>query len=67
MRNKKVLIYIMIGLVFCLLLIRVHITKLREYQANVETDSITFYDGSRKVGTIKLTGALDSLITKDNE
>lgn len=37
-----------------------------EYQMNVTDDSITVYDGARTVGTVKIQGQLDSLITLDN-
>lgn len=37
-----------------------------EYQMNVTDDSITIYDGNRVVGTVKIQGQLDSLITLDN-
>jgi len=38
-----------------------------EYQFNVTDDSVTVYDGQRTVGTIKINGTLDSLITFDNQ
>lgn len=38
-----------------------------EYQFTVTDDSVTVYDASRIVGTIKLEGQLDSLITLDNQ
>jgi hypothetical protein len=38
-----------------------------EYQFNVTDDSVTVYDYGRVVGTIKLDGTLDSLITLDNQ
>lgn len=38
-----------------------------EYQMIVTDDSVTVYDFDRTVGTIKLEGQLDSLITFDNQ
>jgi len=38
-----------------------------EYQFIVTDDSVTVYDSKRIVGTIKLEGSLDSLITEDNK
>jgi hypothetical protein len=38
-----------------------------EYQFIVTDDSLTVYDSRRVVGTIKLQGQLDSLITLDNQ
>lgn len=38
-----------------------------EYQFIVTDDSVTVYDSNRIVGTIKLEGQLDSLITLDNQ
>jgi hypothetical protein len=38
-----------------------------EYQFIVTDDSVTVYDYERIVGTIKLEGQLDSLITLDNQ
>jgi hypothetical protein len=38
-----------------------------EYQFVVTDDSVTVYDVNRIVGTIKLEGQLDSLITLDNQ
>lgn len=40
----------------------------REYQIQIDMDSIQVFDGDSLVGRVLLTGtALDSLITKDNE
>jgi len=38
-----------------------------EYQLNVIDDSAVIYNNDRYVGTIKLTGTLDSLIISDNQ
>ena len=38
-----------------------------EYQFIVTDDSVTVYDSKRIVGSIKLEGQLDSLITEDNK
>ena len=38
-----------------------------EYQFIVTDDSITVYDGSKTIGTVRLEGQLDSLITDDNQ
>ncbi len=38
-----------------------------EYQFIVTDDSVTVYDGIDTLGTIKLEGQLDSLITIDNQ
>lgn len=38
-----------------------------EYQMIVTDDSVMVFDGDRTVGTIKLEGQLDSLITIDNK
>lgn len=38
-----------------------------EYQFIVTDDSVTVYDGIDTIGTIKLEGQLDSLITLDNQ
>ena len=38
-----------------------------EYQFIVTDDSVSVFDGKRTVGTIKLEGQLDSLITLDNQ
>ena len=38
-----------------------------EYQFIVTDDSVTVFDSDRTVGTIKLEGQLDSLITLDNQ
>jgi hypothetical protein len=38
-----------------------------EYQLIVTDDSVTVYDYERIVGTIKIEGQLDSLITLDNQ
>lgn len=41
--------------------------RLCEYQFIVTDDSLTVFDGDRTVGTVKLEGQLDSLITLDNQ
>jgi hypothetical protein len=38
-----------------------------EYQFIVTDNNVTVYDSKRIVGTIKLEGSLDSLITEDNK
>jgi len=38
-----------------------------QYQFIVTDDSVTVYDSKEIVGTIKLDGSLDSLITEDNK
>lgn len=38
-----------------------------EYQFVVTDSMITVYDANRVVGTVKLEGQLDSLITSDNQ
>ena len=38
-----------------------------EYQFVVTDDSIAVQDFGRKVGTVKIEGQLEELITKDNE
>lgn len=38
-----------------------------EYQMIVTDDSVQVFDNERVVGTIKLEGQLDSLITLDNQ
>lgn len=38
-----------------------------EYQCIVTDDTVTVYDSKRIVGSIKLEGQLDSLITEDNK
>lgn len=48
-------------------LIRINCAKTKEYQINVTKDSITVFNGKDSVGTVKLEGQLDSLITKDNQ
>lgn len=40
----------------------------REYQIQIDMDSLEIWDGDKLTGKVLLTGtALDSLITKDNE
>jgi hypothetical protein len=48
-------------------IIKVYYKSSKEYQVNVSNDSITVFDGQRAVGTVKLEGQLDSLITNDNQ
>lgn len=48
-------------------LLRVLNQQSKEYQMNVTQDSVKVFDGERVVGTIKLEGQLDLLITKDNQ
>jgi hypothetical protein len=38
----------------------------RSYQIDIIDDSLKVYDAERVVGTVKLQGQLDSLITEDN-
>jgi len=37
-----------------------------EYQIMVTDDSISVYDGKRFVGTVKSSGAIDTLLIQDN-
>ena len=37
-----------------------------EYQIMVTDDSISVYDGQRFVGTVKSSGAIDTLLIQDN-
>ena len=42
------------------------VANMHEYQMDVNWDSITIYDGSKTIGTVKMEGQLDSLIIEDN-